>query len=66
MRRGYIKRSSRKRVRSKVKLKKTNIPKKKRNVQNIKFCMISYQGNADFAKLTQKTLKKELIKFLKY
>ena len=59
MRRGYIKRSSRKRVRSKVKLKKTNIPKKKRNVQNIKFCMISYQGNADFAKLTQKTLKKE-------
>ena len=30
MRRGYIKRSSRKRVRSKVKLKKTNIPKKKK------------------------------------
>jgi len=32
---------------------------KKRSIPNIKFCMISYAGNKEFAKLTQKTLKKE-------
>lgn len=47
------------------KLKKTtkntnkNIPAKKRSIPKIKFCMISYEGNKDFAKLTQKTLKKD-------
>ena len=31
----------------------TNIPLKKSKQSNVKFCMISYQGNADFAKLTK-------------
>ena len=39
--------------------KNTNVPAKKRSIPKIKFCMISYEGNKDFAKLTQKTLKKE-------
>ena len=46
------------------KLKKTtnknkNVPAKKRSIPKIKFCMISYEGNKDFAKLTQKALKKD-------
>jgi len=41
------------------KKKKTNIPKKKSNLPNVQFFMISYPGNKDFAKLTQKALKKE-------
>jgi len=71
MRRRTIKRTRRrKRIQSKRNVskkniskrnvsKKTNIPKKRSKVPNIKFCMISYKGNADFAKLTQRVLKKE-------
>tara|TARA_B100000073_G_scaffold346314_1_gene357440 strand:- start:867 stop:1565 length:699 start_codon:yes stop_codon:yes gene_type:complete len=54
------KRSKSKRIMSqKRKTVPTNIPLKKSKQTNIKFCMISYQGNADFAKLTKKVLKKE-------
>ncbi len=42
----------------KLSRKKTNNKNKNKNT-NVKFCMISYQGNKQFAKLTQKTLKKE-------
>ncbi len=50
-----MRRRSIKTVRRK-KIKRTkSVPKK----NNVKFFMISYQGNKDFAKLSQKTLKKE-------
>jgi len=50
-----MRRRSIKTVRRK-KIKRTKrVPKK----NNVKFFMISYQGNKDFAKLSQKTLKKE-------
>lgn len=50
-----------KRVRGKNKTiqKSKKVYPKKRSIPNIKFCMISYAGNKEFAKLTQKTLKKE-------
>jgi len=46
-------------ISKKLKKGKTNIPTNKRSIPNIKFCMISYAGNKEFAKLTQKALKKE-------
>ena len=57
MRRRTIKRTRRSnRIQSKRNvLKKKGISKK----SNVSFCMISYKGNADFAKLTQRVLKKE-------
>ena len=60
MRRKSIRRKSirRKSIRStRKRIRTTNIPSKKNNIPKIKFFMISYQGNADFAKVTQKVLK---------
>ena len=57
MRRRTIKRTRRsKRIQSKRNVSKRKGISKKSNVA---FCMISYKGNADFAKLTQRVLKKE-------
>ena len=62
MRRRTIKRTRKsKRLQSKNnrinKRKKSNVSKNIK--QNVSFCMISYQGNAEFAKLTKRILKKE-------
>ena len=54
MRRRIIKRTRSKRIQS-----KRNIKSKKNKTSHVSFCMISYKGNADFAKLTQKILKKD-------
>jgi hypothetical protein len=51
--------SKRVRVKNKTIQKSKKVYPKKRSIPNIKFCMISYAGNKEFAKLTQKTLKKE-------
>ena len=62
MRRKSIRRKSirRKSIRStRKRIRTTNIPSKKNNIPKIKFFMISYQGNADFAKVTQKVLKQK-------
>ena len=66
MRRRNVKYSRRIRNKSKSKnknknkkrIKKSKVTKKSKN-SNVKFFMISYKGNKDFAKLTQRTLKKE-------
>ena len=42
-----------------VRRKKIKRTKRVAKKDNVKFFMISYQGNKDFAKLSQKTLKKE-------
>ena len=39
--------------------KKNNNKKNNNKKSNVKFCMISYQGNKDFAKLSQKILKQK-------
>lgn len=51
------KRSTRKRSTRKTMIQSKKIKSKKQT--NVKFCMISYQGNKDFAKLTQKVLKQK-------